>query len=613
MLTSMIIGVLAAIGIVVWAVISQTRRRFASTVRALKSKQPSPDVGAMLLIERFGRPVSLTKPQNTRADSSSSVSSISREDAYAAMEGAAQGVWFGMGAIQNLMEIDEHVYTAMGTLAGEQLDTIGDLSKYLSSWESAEIGEALPKAAVAKLMGHLSEPIVAQNLKNIGFQVDMPDISNQEGYDLVLNGEYFANVKTVADASSLANHFHKFPKIPVIVPEDMAGISDDAIYLNAEDSTQKLEEAIDLGDEKIMLVDTTLSHAEMLEHTEAVSDGLLGNMDTSLSGSIPLITLALSGWREIRLLTNQKTNLVYAAKNVGLDLVGTGGGGIAGWTVGASIGSIFPGPGTVVGGIIGGIIGGISGRVGSNKIKRVSLEKAHREYNVLFQEKSKEIQSLQKDARQRCKSSVQAQKNAIERLAKICKRELAKQCADIIRQRKNVYRINSKEAQDLLKYVLNDLNKKRRRLQEIPQWKRFILGEDLRRSLQEQISYLNQSARHLKSDASRIIEASPNQELTGESTLQFLQLMLDAQHGVRGVRRMFRSFEKKRKAIEKNWQKFISKKRSKLSLQRYQCMQHISQVIHQLNEEVSEGISKIYEELEPLAQRVKIELDRLGK
>lgn len=331
MVISVILGVLVIYGLV-WLFISNTRNRL---VDALKSTRSQRDLGALMLIERFGQPVSVGEDhevdqvahindnKSSDAFSFSESSSTSRQDVFVVMEGVVQGTWFGMSAIQNLMQIDEHVYTAMGTLAGEQLETIGDLSKYLSSWESAEIGESLPEMAVSKLMGHLAEPIVAQNLEDLGMRVEMPDVSNQEGYDLVLNGEYFVNVKTVADSVSLANHFASYPQIPVIVPEDMAGIAENAIYLDAAESIERLEEAIKIDDENIVLVDNTLSHTEILDHTESVSDALLGNVGAV---GVPVITLALSGIREIRLLSAKKTELRHAVKNLGLDLVGTGGG-----------------------------------------------------------------------------------------------------------------------------------------------------------------------------------------------------------------------------------------------------------------------------------------------
>ena len=635
MLIASLIGIFAAIGIPLWII--QTRKNVASLI---DRPEFVPDLGAMYLIERFGGPISgtdaatnakehqkhlielLEEPvsgdesakssSSTSAKSPFSLSDVSKNGPGTTIEGAAQGTLFGMDAIQNLMEIDEHVYTAMGTLAGEQLVTIGDLSKHLASWESAVIGEPLPQAAVYKLMGHLSEPIVAENLRELGYQVEMPNVSNQEGYDLILNGEYFVNVKTVANASSLADHFDKYPNIPVIVPGDMAGIPEDAIYLHAEDSIDQLEEAVHEGREEIVLVDSKLSHADMVEHTEAISDGLLGNVDI-VGGGIPLITLALSGWREIRLLQGQKTDLNHAVKNLGTDVLTVGIGGGAGIATGAGIGTIiFPGIGTAVGGIIGGIAGSIAGRVISNQIKSIPLEQALEDYEEAFEENKKKIRSLQDDAHRRFKSSVQDQTDKLRRLAETCKNELEQRCSDVVLQRRNICRINSEEARALLKSALNELNDRLALLNGIPMWKRFVLSGDLRRSLRELISQFDQRVRHTESEAERIIESSPQKELIGERAIQFLQLMLNTEKGIIRVRDMLGSFEKQRKDLENSWQEFITEKRDQLARHRHQCMKDLSGTIQKLNEEVSQGIGVLRRELEILLQKVKTEQGRLG-
>ena len=636
MLIASLIGIFAAIGISVW--IFRTRKNIASLIHR---PEFVPDLGAMHLIERFGEPISGTaatadtkehqehlieplekpvsgegsakSPSSTSAKSSFSKSDVSKKVAGTAIEGAAQGTLFGMDAIQNLMEIDEHVYTAMGTLAGGQLVTIGDLSRHLASWESAEIGEPLPQAAVYKLMGHLSEPVVAENLRELGYQVEMPNVSNQEGYDLILNGEYFVNVKTVEDASSLADHFDKYPHIPVIVPGDMAGVPEDAIYLHTEDSIDQLEKAVHEGREEIVLVDSKLSHADMVEHTEAVSDGLLGNFDI-VGGGIPLITLALSGWREIQLLEAQKTDLRHAAKNLGTDVLTVGVGGGAGLATGAGIGTIiFPGIGTAIGGIIGGIAGSIAGRVISNQIKSISLDQALEDYEEAFEENNKKIRSLQHDAHRRFKSSVQDQTDKLRRLAETCKNELEQRCSDVVLQRRNIFRINPEEARALLKSTLNELNDQLAFLNRIPMWKRFVLGRDLRHSLRELINQFDQRVRHTESEAVRIIESSPQKELTGERAIQFLQLMLNTEEGTIRVRDMLGSFEKQRKDLENSWQEFITEKRDKLARHRHQCMNDLSGTIQKLNEEVSQGIGALRKELEILLQKVKTERGRLGR
>ena len=174
------------------------------------------DLGKLVLNERFGRRIAAGE-SNCRNPAHSDNSFPAPQDPqskpeavpnrYAALEAAAQGAWIGFAPLEALLAIDEHVYSGMSRLAGEQLETIGDLSAYLASWPSAEFGSALPDASLNKLMGHLAEPEVAEHLENLGINVDMPDASNQAGWDLVLNGEHMVNVKAVTDSNALTGHF----------------------------------------------------------------------------------------------------------------------------------------------------------------------------------------------------------------------------------------------------------------------------------------------------------------------------------------------------------------------------------------------------------------------
>ena len=116
----------------------------------------------------------------------------------------------------------------------------------------------------------------------------------------------------------------------------MVGIPDNAIHLDAAGSIEQFNKMVELGEENIVIVDNALSHAEMLDRAEGVSDALLENIDV---GGIPFITVALSGFREIQLLKNHDTDVTNAVKNFGLDIAGTGGGAVAGATAGAAIGS----------------------------------------------------------------------------------------------------------------------------------------------------------------------------------------------------------------------------------------------------------------------------------
>lgn len=115
--------------------------------------------------------------------------------------------------------------------------------------------------------------------------------------------------------------------------------------------------------------------------------------DLDVSGHIPVITIAISSYREFNLLIDDKTDTLTSLKNIGLDAAGAGGGGLVGAKAGAMIGSIFGPVGTVVGGIGGSIFGAMGGRAITNNIKQRPLKKAIENYQynaVLMKEETKE-------------------------------------------------------------------------------------------------------------------------------------------------------------------------------------------------------------------------------
>lgn len=138
----------------------------------------------------------------------------------------------------------------------------------------------------------------------------------------------------------------------------------------------------------------------------------IGSFDFDLgidpTGHFPFITLFVSGTREIRLISSNKTSIENSLKNVLLDVGGTGlgalGGAKAGAIIGGSIGSFFPGLGNVVGASIGGLLGGIAGAMGgrkiTNNIKRRELDLAISNYysdfnRMLAETKSCSIESVE--------------------------------------------------------------------------------------------------------------------------------------------------------------------------------------------------------------------------
>ncbi len=130
------------------------------------------------------------------------------------------------------------------------------------------------------------------------------------------------------------------------------------------------------------------------------TDSLTDITDLDFSGHVPVMTIAMSSYREFQLITKNKTDALTSLKNIGLDAAGSGIGGLAGAKAGAIAGSFFGPLGTVIGGVVGSIGGAIGGKMFTNEIKQKPLKKAIEEYQSNYQrmkietdEKSKETLS----------------------------------------------------------------------------------------------------------------------------------------------------------------------------------------------------------------------------
>lgn len=325
-----------------------------------------------------GDELSNTKELNKLEDAFKGVNSdfIKNETSFIAASEAF--IFLGADAFNGYQAVDEYVYEGMSRLSGDNLDSLADLSSKVQSYDHDFWG-GLTDAGVNKVGGHVGEAFAADSLTDKGMDVQWPEASNQEGWDLLING-HEANVKIVADANQLTSHFNEYPDIPAIIPGDTANIPESAIYLDSDAGMEELNQALNDGVENLVVVDPSISGNEIMNQTEQATDFLSGSTDI-FDSYVPVATAAFSLTREFKLLSKGVTTLADSAINASLDLAGTGLGGFGGAKIGATIGSfITPGIGSAIGGVLGGIAGAIFGRKGTDKIKNANFEKALEEY-----------------------------------------------------------------------------------------------------------------------------------------------------------------------------------------------------------------------------------------
>lgn len=322
-------------------------------------------------------------------------------DTLSVLSAVGETVWFGVDALFKLSYVNKHIYDAISHLARKQLDTIGDLKSHLSNWDHDFWGN-LKEGALNNLKGHVSEFIVAEHLRQLGHEVEIPDISNQAGYDLIVDGVP-VNVKNVADMSSIYEHFEKYPDIPVIVNYDLGGNLDNALIIDPTSGLDQLDNFEFLNHDDLIITDVGLDNDAVLNHVTNATEAIDGNFDFHF----PFITLALSSFREIKLLINNHTEIITAAKNIALDVIGTGFGGFTGAQIGSFIGNlIFPGIGAILGGVAGGFLGAIGGRMITNNIKYQNFYEAKAKYENSISDYSTKAEEVNRIANKRFEECV---------------------------------------------------------------------------------------------------------------------------------------------------------------------------------------------------------------
>lgn len=153
--------------------------------------------------------------------------------------------------------------------------------------------------------------------------------------------------------------------------------------LGANDATRELAHSI-------TSMGSDMSTA--LESSQCIDD-LTSATDFDITGHIPVVTIAISSFREFQLLTEDKTDYITSLKNIALDAAGAGVGALAGAKGGALAGSFFGPLGTGIGAGIGAIFGAVAGRFATNKIKQIPLKNAieayEKEYYIMKEETDK--------------------------------------------------------------------------------------------------------------------------------------------------------------------------------------------------------------------------------
>lgn len=245
--------------------------------------------------------------------------------------------------VYDTIRLDPDVIRATDFARAEDLGNIFKFSAYAERIKELPISKC--EKHIDNIKGYVGERFVAQQLQSEGFEVEFPELSNQKGFDLLVNGEP-AQVKCVAEKSSVLDHVEKYPDIPVFVNEEVA--------LSFE------------GEPNIYPVE-----GFSMDKIEAATRESIETGDEVLDFEIPLIALTIAIAKNAYYILNAKTDFKHGAINIAYDVAGGYAGGEIGSTSLATLGSALGPYGTIVGGLIGAITGAVYGKQTLTKVKRV--------------------------------------------------------------------------------------------------------------------------------------------------------------------------------------------------------------------------------------------------
>ena len=269
----------------------------------------------------------------------------------AAADGAIAGGFLAHAALN----IDPHVLDAIEFSTADHLHSLASIDNYVHDhFFAAPIQSA--DGWFERLTGYVAEQKAAAALEQMGHHVEFAPIANQPVWDLLVDGHPVQIKEGLAGVKDFLAHH---PGIDVFAPEEVAAA----------------------------LKDPAVHGLEVLnkDAVGAAAHNAFDNVHGVISPEFhfPFVTLAFSSWREAKLLWKEKTTFERAFKNVGLDVVGVGGGAWAGAKGGALAGAAIGGPvGAAIGGFIGAVAGGIGGKMLSTTIRYADFNKAKDAYNT---------------------------------------------------------------------------------------------------------------------------------------------------------------------------------------------------------------------------------------
>ncbi len=555
--------------------------------------------GKVIPSPREGIVYSLENAQLIRSDANQS----SRNSGRLVAGGEALTL-YGLGVAEKMLAVDTQAYEAMSNLSQSQIENLSDLSSEFQNWDhSSWFG--LSDGALNKFTGHLGEVYAADNLKDIGVSVQWPEASNQVGWDLLVAG-HEVNVKTIADATDLHDHFARYPDVAALIPGDAHNIPADAFHLTPGGSVAALDNFLATHDHHAVIVDKSLLHTDVVRHAGDASDAALGSASVA-EMHLPWVTIATSSWREFNLLNTAQTDMAAAAKNLSLDVAGRGGGAAVGAKGGAMLGGLLGPIGAAAGAIIGGIGGAIVGNNIAGSIKRQSLDAALVNYHTAksnLQTKSIELDS---EARNRYRSVRISEQSTLRESAQVQKVIIDSAFQSLLQGRFDLEKVPKEVSEKLLgmaeKKVASHHDQLLVQLNDVGFFNRRIWPTPKTISLEYAIAELEAIIALTK-------KMKANSGLTSQSALFSLLAHCGVAESM--VRDAIKTTEDRRKHVERNFTQQISNAEMTLAKHRVQAFKRLAKAVTEIIADLQQKILPYVEKTSLASNEARIEMKKLG-
>ena len=319
----------------------------------------------------------------------------------------ADGVLAGLPVLQAVSHIDPFVLKAIESSTADHIHRFPTVHSYVEQHFFAA-PEMTADGWFERLTGYVTEQKAASALEAAGHHVTFAATANQPVWDLLVDG-HPAQIKeglTGVKAFLLEHH-----GVPIYTGTEAAAAAKDPLVHGL----------------------AGLNSVEIHEVTNTSIDGISDTFDPGFH--FPIITLAFAGYREAKLLFQERTTLDRALKHVGLDVAGVGvgafGGAKAGVFAGAFLGPIV----AAIGGLLGAVAGGVGGKLLSTKIRHIPFLESQAAYK-----KAAETAQLRIDgAINRSRDEIRRLQNTYESEFIECRADITHRASSSVRNCREMY------------------------------------------------------------------------------------------------------------------------------------------------------------------------------